>query len=659
MKISKKYALIALIIAVNLNTILLFSMVFYNTSETTFEKLTGQPTQASISMCLDQYINIIQLPDQNINTNAPYSVDVNVSNEESYVALNFTDNTNLFNITSGTGLINFTPTNAQYGEYSINITIGNFQCIVYDDSMVFNLTINYSNHAPILNLSSNFTNLAQSTLFYFNVSNNVTDVDNDPLLFYDNTTLFNINENTGIIAFTPTNSQIGNHSVKISVSDGLAIDDQDIIFSIMNVNDAPVLAQIGAKTAYVNRTFKINISAYDIDAYENLTFVSNYSWFLNMSGPNATVNTYVNMSLIFNFSNFTYWNGTHNINVTVNDTSNAQDSEVFALTVTFFNYPPNITSYYPSEKAFSANIGSQIYFNITKDDLNGGTPSTAWLLNNVAMDTDDEFTWDTSGNSTGNYNITARVTDGEYDDAESWIVSLTTPPPPPPVPVMGSSVGGGGFGGNVTRMVCQELWVCSDWETCPVSGIQGRECNDLHNCKGIYRKPNETRKCTYVEFPSCYDSVRNQDEVLADCGGICTPCPTCDDKVKNHGEESIDCGGPCPACQEVREPARDFKMALSSSAMVKDINNYWLVWFLITIILLSAIRSCSYLAHKGRNHIIDSVMTPIRVIMIKMLTIRISLLLKSNRIEKAKRLYKRVKSIYLKLPTKVMKRIKI
>ncbi|MFH0798006.1 MAG: Ig-like domain-containing protein [Candidatus Woesearchaeota archaeon] len=655
MNISTKYAIIALLIAVNLNSIILFTVVFHTTSETTFERLTGNE-QARIGMCLDQFINFTQLPNQQAFIDIPYSVDVNVSNEEIYAALNFTDDTDLFNITYSTGEISFTPKLAEYGEYVINITVGNFQCFEYDDSMIFSLTVNNTNHAPILNLSSNFTNLVQGTLFYFNVSNNATDPDGDSLIFYDNTSLFNIDLYTGIIAFTPTNSQVGNHSVRITVSDGQLIDDQDIIFMIRNFNDPPVLMPIGAKTAKVNETFKINISAYDVDVYENLTFFSNYSWFLNMSGPNATVNTFVNMTLEFYFDNFSQWNGTYYINMTVNDSNGTQDSEVFAFTITFINYPPNITSYSPLEKAYSVYTGQFLEFSITKEDPNGNIPSTTWLINDVPVSNLDIFNWSSVNQPLGEYNFTARVTDGEYDDAESWIITIL-----PQLPfVAGTSVGSGGFGGGVLRSFCEELWVCTDWEVCSIAGIQTRECEDLSKCGSVKKMPGKTRSCIYVEMPGCSDGVQNQDEVLIDCGGTCMPCPTCDDKIQNHGEEGVDCGGPCPACQEqVREPAKEPKLSYSPKEMINYVNAYWFIWFILSILVLSTIRLIDYTAKVGIRDLLSSLTIPIKIIAIKILMARTNSLIKANKIDKAKKAYSRVKSLYLSLPKSVMRNIKI
>ncbi len=67
-------------------------------------------------------------------------------------------------------------------------------------------------------------------------------------------------------------------------------------------------------------------------------------------------------------------------------------------------------------------------------------------------------------------------------------------------------------------------------------------------------------KTTYANFKiyvetveeTCYDNIKNQNEVGVDCGGTCSPCvveETCYDRIKNQDETSTDCGGVCGPCE--------------------------------------------------------------------------------------------------------------
>jgi len=78
---------------------------------------------------------------------------------------------------------------------------------------------------------------------------------------------------------------------------------------------------------------------------------------------------------------------------------------------------------------------------------------------------------------------------------------------------------------------------------------------------------------------TCFDEIRNQNELRVDCGGVCAPCePTCDDGFQNQDEQSaesinninvvgIDCGGencePCATCNDLIQNAHWVRTGLS------------------------------------------------------------------------------------------------
>ena len=163
-------------------------------------------------------------------------------------------------------------------------------------------------------------------------------------------------------------------------------------------------------------------------------------------------------------------------------------------------------------------------------------------INNVTY----VVTYTPNANFYGNMTVKFYAYDPHNAEAESNIVYLFIIDVPEPTP----STGGGGGGGG-TRIICEELWDCTDWGACLPSGIQTRTCNDLAECGTEFRKPFESMDCEYVG--TCFDLIKNchQDlcEIGVDCGGPCSACPTCFDGIQNQGETGIDCGGPCPICR--------------------------------------------------------------------------------------------------------------
>lgn len=146
----------------------------------------------------------------------------------------------------------------------------------------------------------------------------------------------------------------------------------------------------------------------------------------------------------------------------------------------------------------------------------------------------------------------------------------------------GGGSGGGGSGINPLLVsTCNDTIICDSWNVCQnleysfketlivegdyltfkkecnskgydseICGFQSRSCKFVEECVNSSLVPIPSQSCYYVINPSCEDNIRNchdgSCEILADCGGPCSPCPTCSDGIKNQGEKKVDCEGPCP-----------------------------------------------------------------------------------------------------------------
>ncbi|MFA5888043.1 MAG: Ig-like domain-containing protein [Candidatus Nanoarchaeia archaeon] len=651
MKLRTQALVVGLILGIMLNLVIIFSAIFYGPNQGLFEQFTGNGMAGGIDVCIDWYINLSEVSPQTTKYGVEYRIDLNLTEKESiyYPFLNFTDNSTLFEINRTTGEINFTANSSQIGQYTVNITAGNNACREPDDSMLFRINVTEDNFAPVINMT-NIT-IYEDSNFYFNVTNYTSDPDGDALKFYDNFAGFVIGEDSGIIDWTPDDANIGNWTVRFTVVDpGSLVDFQDVLVSVVSVNDVPVLSAIGAKTAQVNVSLNITLEAYDQDAIDSLTFFSNTSWFLNSSNSTVTVSNWTNHTLSIIITNNSWVNETFSINISVNDSTGASDSEIISFTVTRYNYPPNITSYYILEKSLSLYLGTCQDFNITKEDLDGTIPSAMWYINeNETGNTSDAYTFCPS--SAGTYNITVTITDGLANDSESWI--LTAAPIPPIVP---PSTTPGGSGGGGAGMFCEPRWTCTDWQPCQPGNVQARTCWDKNFCGKLTGKPAETQGCTYTEFPTCFDGIKNQDEILPDCGGICKDCPTCDDNIQNQGEDSIDCGGPCPVCKELMAPEEIKKIPVELKQIVSNLSIYWMFWLMLSILLLSMVRAVREV--KIENIIaLKRKEDPVRKVnnLLKMSYKEI----KAQNHEKAKEYYNEAKALYEKLPDNDKAKVKI
>ena len=538
-----------------------------------------------------------------------------------------------FDITAS-GFINFTPTDADVCAHVVNITLNDTNSMM--NSKDFTFDIANVNDAPVMSVIPD-QQLCEDTYYYYQVSASDDDVsyvqcNSQQLHFYDDTPLFVINEGTGEISLIPRESNKGAYLARIYATDGFLVDYKDANFLIIEVNDAPVLSAIGAKTIRANSTLYINASATDeeggISPNANFTFnvtFLNGTRFFDINATTGIINTTTNDSL----------NGTYSVQICTNDTgltnphANAtfvcgdgkpkSSCEIVSVTVTTINYPPNITSYLPLTNR-TINETNNLDFSITAEDPEGGNLTVYWYKNgNAAHYNVYNYTLTTVQGDSGVHNISVNVSDGEYNSSVSWIITVNTLP----VPVVPPSVSGGGGGGGGGAL-CDEVWTCTDWSFCQNAtatdsqdllkglfkrvisecknqsistgncGFQIRGCNQVTDCVIVYKRPAELQTCIFTTAPTCYDNIKNchdnSCEILTDCGGPCKECPTCSDGIKNQGEDWIDCGGPCKPCpMEYPKPPKcgDKKCEISELFGCRtDCGFFWFIVMLSIILIV-------------------------------------------------------------------------
>jgi len=521
-----------------------------------------------------------------------------------------------FNLTSN-GLLNFTPDDIDVGLHAV-IIYANDSYDLSPKLFMFNV-INVE-EPPILIPFPNQFSLCEHENFYYNID--ATDEDlNIPntmekLFFYDNTTLFVINEQTGEIFFSPdieNPEQTENIPVRVYVTDEEELDYQDTSFFIVPINDAPVMNVIPAKTVWVNETLDFYVDVYDEEDG------SNYDGNMNFTDNTTLFNITNDGRIVYDAKiedNGTYFieicardNGIpvpNNASLCGNDYNPKTVCQNLSLTITDVNRPPVITSYVPSRQNLQIYEGENITFIITKYDPDGTIPTTYWLVNNVTVIIGpDLWIFETMAGDAGNYIIKAEISDGMLNDSTEWYVTVLTVPP---------SSGGGGGGGSGG---CRGIWNCSDWFDCSnfskmfvniseisystwqslwikdcieknisldVCGLQLRHCTESSGCNNADNRPADYMACSLLPGPSCSDGVRNCHngfcEILIDCGGPCAPCPG-----EMHKEESAGSGKSCP----------DKKCSLDE--IFTCWNDCYLFW-IITIISILAVAALVFVVRR-------------------------------------------------------------
>ncbi|MCK4521591.1 MAG: putative S-layer protein [Nanoarchaeota archaeon] len=283
-----------------------------------------------------------------------FSYDVNATDVDAGDNLTFKDNSTLFNITSSTGLINFTPTTAQIGNYSINISVNDTSGA--EDSEIITLTISNSNDAPVLGTISDQSVLEDSTLT-FNITASDADLDYGDSLSYSsnnsNVNITKVSNTSATVTWTPTNDYVGNNTINFTVTDNSSLtDSQLVVISVNNTNDAPVITayyptNLNPKIADLTESITFNITKSDVDAGDSLSV----TWYINGT-VNATSSDSMTISALSTAD--------YNITVFVNDSSGNSTEQEWKLTASNLpittSYNGTITAFNESQLDNAANV---------------------------------------------------------------------------------------------------------------------------------------------------------------------------------------------------------------------------------------------------------------------------------------------------------------
>jgi len=562
----------------------------------------------------------------------PVTIDLNATELDEDTVTYSCNDTTYFTVDPTTGFAEWTPTNDDVGLHW-------FTCYATDSygtrgSQEFYIYVNNTNDEPILDLIPNFTvsnnkELYEDTEFEYDV--NATDPDGDDITYLDNTPLFVINEETGEIIFTPQASQVGNYTVKITADDGICsgVTDQLVLFEILPVNDVPQFVDPIISFSVTNEsTLCVDVNVTDEEDGDNT--VEN----LNFTFTDDTDFFDINSTGGFCFTpNGSQAGESYIINISVTDTGipdygigNATNSSLVTLYITappWNDFAPVIDSYSPDlyyEKA-KVEMPNCLNFSLTAHDpdkpeeinltiywyVDGKLVKTTGSPPGLAVDSYEKCGWPCPYVT----NITAVVTDGYYETPLEWTINVIRPCEL----VKGS--GGESPGGGRGRYYCKPVWVCTDWSTCMINDLQLRVCKDLKECSTTTDKPPEVRSCIFTPIPTCFDGIKNQDEILADCGGVCKPCPTCSDGICNQGELCsvcdvdpnrcprdlkgnimVDCGGPCPLCPKIVAVLQP-KTTTWKTTAITIIKISLIILLILLILLIIILRLIRYLSKKA------------------------------------------------------------
>ncbi len=289
-------------------------------------------------------------------------INLSANDSDANTTISFSDSTSRFNTSTvkadtnasaAIGQINFTPTNEDVGLYNVTITITDAESLTNTTVLTFN--ISNVNDAPTVNEisitptntpgASNTTNLTAYANSRFTYTVNATDPDSihgDTLTYADNTTLFAIDTATGLINFTPTDSDVGLHHINVSVVDASGLRANRTLILTINANGAPyfnaTVPDLNCTTGATCAAF-IGQYAADGDAGDN---VSNFTMALNATLSSFSYNATTG---VISFTPLKTDVAHYRVNLTIRDLFGAANSTVFTLRINNTPVAPNITRY--------------------------------------------------------------------------------------------------------------------------------------------------------------------------------------------------------------------------------------------------------------------------------------------------------------------------
>jgi hypothetical protein len=156
-----------------------------------------------------QTFKILPIADQQLFIGYPYQYHVETTMP--FLNVTFTDNSDSFDIDPDTGIISFTPLEEDIGNQLVEITAKTVNSKM--DSTFFYLNItSFSNAATLPYIGTLAAPVGD--LFTYNI----TITENQTVYYTDDSDLFDIGITSGKISFTPTETDIGTHTISITAT---------------------------------------------------------------------------------------------------------------------------------------------------------------------------------------------------------------------------------------------------------------------------------------------------------------------------------------------------------------------------------------------------------------------------------------------------------
>ncbi|WP_390903733.1 putative Ig domain-containing protein [Shewanella seohaensis] len=307
------------------------------------------------------------------------------------------------NFNAATGVLSGTPTNANVGSHSVALRATDVDGLTADQS--FTIVVANVNDAPTIS-STALTSATQDAAYSYTLV--ATDSDVGDSLTLSTVTLpswLNFNAATGVLSGTPTNANVGSHSVALRATDvdGLTAD-QSFTIVVANVNDAPTISSTALTSATQDAAYSYTLVATDSDVGDSLTLstVTLPSW-LNFNAATGVLSgTPTNANV-----------GSHAVVLRATDGDGLTIDQSFTIVVANVNDAPTISS----TALTSATQDAAYSYTLVATDSDVGDSLTlsavtlpSWLSFNTATGV---LSGTPTNANVGSHAVVLRATDGD------------------------------------------------------------------------------------------------------------------------------------------------------------------------------------------------------------------------------------------------------
>ncbi len=411
-------------VSINANLMTITSVADWNGTTTILVTADDQQSRASVSDAFDLVINpvndipvVTSVNDTlaTVGTNYTYTIvvqDPDTPDTITFTPVNLPSWLSIVDNLDRTATLSGTPQSSEYGVYDFSINVSDATETVQHDIYI---RVHEDNYAPVFT-STEVTSVNEDTQYSYNITTSdanawATLTINGQLVptwltFTDN------GDGTASLVGTPTNNEVGQHNVELTVSDGIAAAVQQFfVIDVINVNDDPQLV-----TAISDMVEDEDFADISFDLAPHFNDPDSDALIYNASVQSGQVNTVVNGSTL-SIESISDWFGTATINVTADDQISPNlATDTFDIVVN----PINDLPFFVTLVDTLANVGDLYSYTATVQDndtadniafsIIGTVP--AWLTFTDNTDRTASFEGTPASIDYGVYDFTLEATDG-------------------------------------------------------------------------------------------------------------------------------------------------------------------------------------------------------------------------------------------------------